>query len=116
MVKDVNRFIRNLYRHGFEVVKVQLNETNDFWDGYGQYTLKVYYKAKKYQSYEELMLQHIMNPKQMPLKIQKKQPMMNMQIWIYVYVDHFGLERKFQGWFYFNHNKVEKKLKFLVVT
>lgn len=46
-VREANRFIRNIYEEGFEAVKVGISETNDFWDGYGQYTLKVWYDSKE---------------------------------------------------------------------
>lgn len=46
-VHEANRFIRNIYEKGFEAVKVGISETNDFWDGYGQYTLKVWYEEKE---------------------------------------------------------------------
>lgn len=46
-VRKANRFIRNLYEKGFEAMQVKISETNDFWDGYGQYTLKVWYEAKE---------------------------------------------------------------------
>lgn len=47
VVEEANRFIRNIHEKGFEVVRVGISETNDFWDGYGQYTLKVYYESKE---------------------------------------------------------------------
>ena len=46
-VREANRFIRKLYEEGFEAIQVKISETNDFWDGYGQYTLKVGYEAKE---------------------------------------------------------------------
>lgn len=46
-VGEANRFIRNIYEKGSEAVRVGISETNDFWDGYGQYTLKVWYDAKE---------------------------------------------------------------------
>ena len=45
-VRQANQFIQNIYEKGFEAVKVGISETNDFWDGYGQYTLKVGYEEK----------------------------------------------------------------------
>lgn len=46
-VYEANRFICKNYDQGFEAVKVGISETNDFWDGYGQYTLKVWFEKKE---------------------------------------------------------------------
>lgn len=46
-VYEANRFICKKYDQGFEAVKVRISETNGFWDGYGQYTLKVWFEKKK---------------------------------------------------------------------
>lgn len=66
-VRKANRFIRNLYEKGFEAMQVKISETNDFWDGYGQYTLKVCMKQKKRPSYEKLILWITMNLNKMLL-------------------------------------------------
>ena len=46
-VSEANRFIKKKHKKGFEAVKVKISETNGFWDGYGQYTLKLWYKERK---------------------------------------------------------------------
>ena len=46
-VREANLFIRNISEKGFEAVRIGISETNDFWDGDGRYTLKVWYEAKE---------------------------------------------------------------------
>lgn len=40
-------FIETIYAEGYEVVKMQISETNGFWDGNGTYTLKLWYEMKE---------------------------------------------------------------------